>query len=133
MGVTSFLEEVAAWAATRSDIIALCLVGSYARGIARRGSDVDLMMLSSCPTALLSGDWPSLFGEVESRIVEDYGAVKSLRVFYREGAEVEFGIAARDWAWVPLDEGTRDVLTDGVRVLYDPEQLLAVARLVAVA
>ncbi len=85
------------------------------------------------PDAMLEGDWPSLFGEVESRTVEDYGALRSVRVFYRKALEVEFGIAGPGWATAPLDAGTRAVLADGARVLYDPRQLLELARLAAVA
>lgn len=33
-----------------------------------------------------------------------------------------------DWAALPLDGGTKQVLADGVRILYDPRGLLENAR-----
>jgi predicted nucleotidyltransferase len=133
MGVASFLNELTAWAATRPDIAAIALIGSHARGTVQPRSDVDLVMLCSSVDELLGGDWPTLFGEIESSSIEDYGALKSRRIFYRNGLEVEFGIAERSWAHVPLDSGTKSVLADGARALYDPEQLVEVARRAAVA
>ena len=95
MGVASFLNELTAWAATRPDITAVALIGSHARSTAKPSSDIDLVMLCSSMDELLGGDWPAVFGEIESSSVEDYGALKSRRIFYRNGLEVEFGIAER--------------------------------------
>jgi hypothetical protein len=81
---------------------------------------------------LLSGHgWLREFGEVEVVKTEYYGAVRSLRVFYRDGPEAEFGITGRSWADVPLDAGTKKVLSGGVRILYDPEKLFHVAQAAA--
>ena len=44
-----------------------------------------------------------------------------------EPAEVEFVVASRDWGRVPLDEGTRGVVNAGMKIVYDPEGLLATA------
>jgi hypothetical protein len=44
--------------------------------------------------------------------------VTSLRVWYADGPEVEFGFATPGWMASPLDDGTRKVLEDGFRVLY---------------
>lgn len=123
MNITAFLEVVTAWAEGRSDIDGVALVGSYARGTARPESDIDRVVLSNVPSRLLDGDWPARFGDVQSSSTEDYGALKSRRVLYRDGLEVEFGIAAPSWTSIPLDPGTRRVLADGVKVLYDPRQL----------
>jgi hypothetical protein len=82
---------------------------------------------------VLDGDWLSHCGEVESFAVEDYGALKSLRVFYRSGLEVEFGLADPTWARAPLDPGTESVLAGGARVLYDPSYVFRVAKDAAVA
>ena len=133
MSIASLLEELAAWAATRPDVVAVGLVGSHARGTARPDSDVDVVILCRSPDAMLEGDWPSLFGEVESQAVEDYGALKSVRVFYRNALEVEFGVADPDWARMPLDAGTKAVLADGAQIVFDPGHLLELARRAAVA
>jgi uncharacterized protein len=128
-----FLEELRSWAAARPDILGIALVGSHARGTAQPDSDVDVVLLCSAPEELLNGSWVSHFGEVESSSIEDYGALKCRRVFYRSGLEVEFGITGGAWASVPLDAGTRSVLAGGARVLYDPRHLFRVAKDAAVA
>ena len=133
MIVASFLENLSAWAATRPDVIALGLVGSHARGTARPASDIDVVILCHRAVAILESDWPSLFGDVEARTIEDYGALTSVRVSSQDGLEVEFGVAEPDWARIPLDVGTRAVLADGMRILYDPERLLELAANAAVA
>jgi hypothetical protein len=43
----------------------------------------------------------------------------SLRGYYEEGLEVEFGFATTSWAAAPLDAGTRDVIAGGIMVLFD--------------
>ena len=41
------------------------------------------------------------------------------------GLEVEVGIAAPSWAATdPVDPGTRRVVEEGMRIIYDPEELL---------
>lgn len=132
MSVSSFLAEFTNWAASCPDVVAAALVGSHARGDAMPNSDVDLVILCEAPDAMLEGDWPRKFGEVESRSIEDYGVLRSLRVYYRGGIEVEFGLARPSWAKVPLDPGTKVVLDDGARILHDPSHLLHEARRAAV-
>jgi hypothetical protein len=107
-------------------VIGLALVGSQARGTAGPESDVDLVVLTSDPHVQL-GDrsWLSRFGDVRSVALERYGMVTSLRVAYASGAEVEFALAPQRWAWIdPIDPGTRRVVRDGMRVLYDPTEIL---------
>jgi hypothetical protein len=43
----------------------------------------------------------------------------------RSGLLVEFGFASAGWAVVPLEAGTRRVLEDGHRVLFDDGILTA--------
>ena len=54
----------------------------------------------------------------------EYGVVRALRVFYEDGLEVEFGLNPLQWASVPLDAGTRRVISDGMCILFDPVGLL---------
>ena len=131
-GVSSFLDQFTRWASSRSDISAAAVVGSFARGTATPSSDIDLVILCDSADAMLGGDWPQAFGEIESRSIEDYGALRSLRIQYRDGVEVEYGIAGRSWARLPLDPGTKRVLADGVRILHDPQQILHAATRAAV-
>ena len=124
--VTQFLQEVTAWALNQPGILALALVGSHARRQARPGSDIDLVMLVSRPEEWkMDPDWTAAFGAVIRLQQEDWGKVTSLRVFYQDGLEVEFGITSEEWAALPLDSGTAGVIANGMQILVDKGGLLA--------
>lgn len=123
MPVNTIFARIVQWAET-APVLGLALVGSHARGEGRPDSDVDLVILVEDVASMLSGSWVGEFGEVVSTQIEEYGALTSLRVVYEGGLVVEFGFAQPSWAELPLDDGTRCVLSGGVRVLYDPEGLL---------
>ena len=119
-------ERVTRWAARRSDVVGVLLVGSCARGAAGPDSDVDLVLLTTDPSRYTDGAWvpePAL-GEVLR--VRAWGPLTEWRHVTASGLEVELGISSADWARTdPVDEGTRRVVTDGARVLYDPAGTLA--------
>jgi predicted nucleotidyltransferase len=118
--VAHLIQDVQAWAAVQEDVIGVALVGSHARQAATPASDVDLVIVSDRPEALLSNtEWVHAFGSPLRIEREDWGRVTSLRVWYADGLEVEFGIADRRWAASPLDTGTRRVVADGCIVLFD--------------
>jgi predicted nucleotidyltransferase len=118
--VARLIEDVQAWALERPDVLGAALVGSYARQAASPDSDVDLVILCESPSDLLrSSGWVGRFGEPDRIAGEDWGRVTSLRVWYADGLEVEFGIADRAWASAPLDNGTRQVIDDGCAILFD--------------
>jgi hypothetical protein len=110
----------------RGDPKAIALVGSHARGAARETSDVDLILLTENPQAYFEDvDWIRRFGEPIRWQSEDWGKIRSLRVWYKSGLEVEFGVGDLDWASPPVDEGTRRVILDGVKVLHDQDGFLS--------
>jgi predicted nucleotidyltransferase len=124
--VEDFLARVSAWAVTKTDILAVALVGSHARGAADRDSDVDLVVLTTAPLDYTADvTWADQFGGVANHDIEKWGRVTSVRVWYESGLEVEFGFASPGWAATPLDEGTRRVVAGGIRVLLDRDALLA--------
>jgi predicted nucleotidyltransferase len=123
--VKAFLDKFSEWASLRPDIEGVALVGSYAREVANRESDVDLIILTKQPESYLNDpSWASGFGEVGERKVENWGRLKSLRVFYRDGLEVDYGFALPDWADIPVDTGTHRVVLGGMKILFDPRGLL---------
>jgi predicted nucleotidyltransferase len=124
--IRSFLDPLVAWVSDQPDVHGVALVGSYARGAARDDSDIDLVILTDRPQTYLDDlKWTERFGEVEKSQVEDYGRLQSLRAWYRNGLEVEYGIAQPDWASVPLDAGTREVIRGGMIVLFERGILLS--------
>ncbi len=120
------LREVTDWAHAQPDILALALVGSYARGSARPDSDVDLVIITTTPANYLENlGWTTQFGAVLRCQLEDYGKLTSVRAYYGNGLEVEFGITDEGWATVPLDNGTREVISDGMKVLFEQGNMLS--------
>ena len=49
----------------------------------------------------------------------------SIRVWYSDGLEVEYGITDERWTAVPLDEGSRQVIADGMQVLFERGTVLS--------
>jgi predicted nucleotidyltransferase len=125
MLVAALLEELSGWVSEQPDIEAAALVGSHARGTLSANSDVDLIILTSAPTKYFQDkSWVTKFGEVRECKVENWGRVESLRVFYRAGLEVEYGFALPDWASIPVEAETRRVISEGMRILFDPHAIL---------
>lgn len=119
LDAASFLSAVKEWAARHEDIKGVLLVGSFARGTAREDSDVDLVILTTEPQRYIdSVAFAEEFGTIVKWQREDWGKVTSMRVWYQDGLEVEYGITRPDWAAPPLDPGTRRVIADGVQVIY---------------
>ena len=112
------------------EIVAIALVGSWARSAGRPDSDVDLVVLTPQPDVLLSEDatsWFSVFGEgVELVRSEDFGLLQERRLRRPDGLEVEVGVGGPDWAATnPPDDGSARVVRDGMRILFDPESVLS--------
>lgn len=121
-----FIEDFMRWSKKRKDIRAVALVGSYARETATEVSDVDLVILTERPDEYItSTEWTKVFGRAITKEVEKYGKLTSLRVWYESGLEVEYGFTTRDWASHPLDTGTKQVINNGMRVLFDKEEILS--------
>lgn len=118
--VAGFLDSVTRWAPRQAGVLAVGLAGSWARGAASPLSDVDLVVVVTDPDRWLADDaWLADFGSVTRVEDEDWGLLRSRRVFFADGLEVEFGITTEAWTRPPLDPGTRGVIADGFRVLYD--------------
>ena len=119
------IASVTEWAGIDDRISALALLGSHARGDARPDSDIDFCVI--CPdarTLLEDRSWTEQFGPAIQLGLEPYGLVTSVRVRYRDGPEVEFGIAEQTWMAVPVDPDTAEVMRAGMRILHDPQDRL---------
>jgi predicted nucleotidyltransferase len=124
--VEIFLDKFVNWASSQPDIRGVALVGSYARNAATESSDVDLVILATDPQSYLQDQtWVRQFGEPTRLQTEVYGSLTSIRAWYPDGGEIEYGITDETWAAVPLDEGTRQVITSGMRVLFEREPILS--------
>ncbi len=124
--MAAVLDAARRWADEDARIRAIALVGSWARGVARADSDVDLLVLATDVEVLL--DDRAWFGRFGLGLVgaRDFGAIQERRIRRASGLEVEIGIGDPSWASTdPLDEGTRRVASDGLRIVADPDGLLA--------
>jgi uncharacterized protein len=127
--VRELLERVAAWAAQRPDVVAVALVGSWACGPPRMGSDVDLVVLTTDKSAYLHDEsWVAELGGTRIIRTQDWGPLYTERRFVLpSGLEVEFGVAPPAWASTdPPDPNiSEDIGNGGLRALYDPEDILS--------
>jgi predicted nucleotidyltransferase len=124
--VAALLEWAERWAGGRGDVAGLLLAGSWARGAARDDSDVDLVLLSDDPSvydAAFLAERTALGAFVTTR---GWGPLTEWRFVRESGLEIELCVGTPDWAGTsPVDAGTRRVVSDGVRPLYDPRGLIA--------
>ena len=128
--VQNLLKEIKNWAYKNNDLDSLLLVGSYARNKEHQDSDIDLILMLNNPEKYINNiDWIKEFGEIEKHKMEYWGRVTSMRTWYKNGIEVEFGITSAEWAEIPVDSGTFRIVADGSKILVDKskklEQLLA--------
>ena len=126
-GTSDVLARVVEVARAVPGTVAVALVGSWARGAARAGSDVDLVVLTERPERWLdSSDWlADVAPEAVLTSRREFGALQERRVRLPGGLEVELGIGRPSWAAVGrLDDGTRRVAVDGLVPLWDPNGLL---------
>ena len=127
--IASFIEAVRIWAASKPDVQGLALVGSYARGKATPESDVDLLFLvEDVEPFLIDMRWTQSLGDPSRMETEEWGDVRSVRIWYRDGLEAEFSVAGKGWAALPLDPGSAHILREGIVTLLDPHGILKAAQ-----
>lgn len=122
MNFENFCEFIKKIATENENIRAVILVGSYAKGTYNSNSDIDLCILAYDKEKMLSDSGIFRhFGNVTKENIEYYGVVTSLRFFYENSFEVEYGITDMNWISKPLDSGTKRVLRDGHKVIIDKD------------
>ena len=125
------LSLIVEFASSKNDVLAIGLCGSWARGTAGPYSDIDLSIIVCDKLRFKSTDW---LAELDFKEINDgidtykdvvYGQVWSRHVFLNSKIEIEFSFADRSWADTEnMDEGTRKVVSDGFRIIYDPYLIL---------
>ena len=112
--VEQILDAFAAWAPQRPDVLAVGLIGSWARGAAGPGSDIDVVVVSADPErrARRSDGWPPGLPPLQAPRRRRWG-------FLLAGAtELEVGVVPVRWA---EDPRTQRIVDDGLRIVYDPQ------------
>jgi uncharacterized protein len=121
--IERLLDRAVAWARRRPDVRGVALVGSWARGAARPDSDVDLVVLTDDPGRYVQrADWTAELGSTRIVRTQAWGPLTERRLLLDNGLELEVGVVLPNWAATdPVDPENCRVVTDGMRILYDPE------------
>ncbi|WP_299095834.1 nucleotidyltransferase domain-containing protein [uncultured Metabacillus sp.] len=112
------------WSEQQTHIQGVAVVGSFARGDFHSNSDVDLTIITTnkdLTLNMIKNDFN--FGNIESSTLEEWGILTSLRIFYGNGLEVEYGVVTDQWVKEPLDEGTKNVVKNGFKVVTEKENI----------
>ena len=118
-----FISKLKEYAENSTHIESVLIVGSYARGTNKENSDIDIIIITSNKSEMVTDQlFTQAFGEVYKQQTEYYGACTSIRVWYGYGKEVEFGIVEPSWISIPLDSGTFKVLSDGYKLIVDKKK-----------
>lgn len=125
--VERLTNALTTWARYQPTIRALGIVGSWARDVVTCESDLDVLLLTAQPGLYLDSDnWLTELGSPPIVRRSRFGRITERRVRMPTGLEVEFGIGPVSWAnTAPIDDGTRQVASDGLLSLHDPDSLLA--------
>ena len=114
-----------------ADVIAVGLCGSWARGNAKSDSDIDLLILVRNKSKFKKTNWIKdlAFEKINEKVEhfkdKIYGLVWSRHIFLNSKAQIEFSFAESSWANTEnLDKGTHKVVSDGFKIIYDPELIL---------
>jgi hypothetical protein len=126
--VEAVLAHLVEWSSRHPDVLAVALLGSWARGEPRADSDVDLVVICEEPARYLADDgWLEGFhpGAQVIRRRAWGPLLEERRLSLPSGLVVEFGFTDERWAAIgPVDPGTDQVVREGFRALVDPNGLL---------
>lgn len=120
MNINELLHAIQDWAIDQNNVVAVLLVGSYARKQNKEKSDIDIKVIVNDKDELLNDrGFINRFGVVDREELEQHEEATSIRVFYQDGKEVEFSVVDSQWMNLPLPKGTFKVLSNGYKIILD--------------
>jgi uncharacterized protein len=89
------------------------------------------VVLTDDPDPYVTGEgWIAEVGATRIVRTQAWGPLTERRLLLDDGLELEVGVVPPTWAATdPVDPGTRQVVTDGMRILHDPKGLFAALEL----
>jgi predicted nucleotidyltransferase len=124
--VDFLLNEFINWCKKQNEIIGVAIVGSFARGDFNADSDVDLVIISTDKMNTIDTIYSQFhYDEMIHHSIEEWGILTSLRIFYKNELEIEYGVVTKQWVEEPLDEGTKEVVENGFMILLDKENIFS--------
>ena len=115
-----FLNALRKFALNTPHIESIIIVGSYANGTYRQDSDIDVVIITSNKSEMVAKpNFVQEFGDVYKKQTEFYGACTSIRAWYKDEREIEFGLVDPSWIKRPLDDGTKKILQNGYKIIFD--------------
>ena len=125
--VDYLLQEFKKWSDYQNQIKGVAIVGSFARGDFHSKSDVDLVIISTNKEVTIQDILSEFKYDVVNRHqLEQWGPfLTSLRIFYDNEIEVEYGVTTNVWVKEPLDKGTKEVVSNGFKILLDKESVFS--------
>lgn len=89
----NIIKMITEWGKKNPQVEAIVLVGSFARKTNQPDSDIDVCIITDYKEELLNkSSFIYTFGHVKNYVIEYWGACTSIRVWFEEGEEVEFGL-----------------------------------------
>lgn len=120
------LNEFSKWSKKQNEIMGVAIVGSFARGDFYADSDVDLVIITTDKMNTIDTIYSQFhYDEMIHHSIEEWGILTSLRIFYKNELEIEYGVVSNQWIEEPLDEGTKEVVENGFKILVDKENIFS--------
>lgn len=121
-----YIKAFEKWSNEQIDIKGVAVAGSFARGDFHSQSDIDLVIICANKEETLEQIKKDFrFHPIEKSSLEEWGILTSLRIFYCNGLEVEYGIVTDEWVKAPLDEGTKRVITNGFAIMTEKDDVFS--------
>lgn len=120
------IEAIRAWARSREDVRGVAVVGSWGRREGRMSSDLDLVVIANDAAVYTgSSEWALELGATGVVGTRRWGVLTERCLVMPSGLELDVGFVPPSWAaTAPLDEGTVRVVSGGIVVAHDPDDLL---------
>lgn len=109
----------------RENAIGAAVIGAHAHGELEDDWNMRFIIVTTdIEHYFENNNWAGHFTRVLSVEREDHAGFTRMNLKYRSGAMFELNFVSPDWAALPVNDETRRIVTDGMRILHDPQGVL---------